>query len=144
MDSNTRQRLLVLYDSRSRSGLRVYQQQYAFAMVIENACLLNLDSDGKNEQLAQALVMQGRYEEAITRATYQSTIDYANSLIAARDRENTESCDCTTETIGANGQTISPLALVDHVWSTVHNDFVYHYYCALCGDRNITPELLDA
>lgn len=144
MDSDSRARLLALYDSRSRSGLRAHQQQYCFAMVIENACLLNLDDDGKNEQLAQALIMQGRYEEAILYALDENTIDYANLLITARERDDTDWCSDTTETRSATGQAVIPAAVVDQVWSTRHNDFVWHFYCAVCGTRNITPELLDA
>jgi hypothetical protein len=141
MDPVLKARLLALYDTPSRKYMPLHLQQFCFFVRAEELTRLRLQDPtvepdggvGARKQLVEALSIQGKYEEALEFYDELHQFEHLRKLIDARERPDTEMCDCDT-----------PLARVDHIWSTKHNDFVFHFYCPGCGDRNITGEPIDA
>lgn len=93
------------------------------------------------DQLADALAMQGRYEEAASTHTEKHRRAYFRSVGKALEKDDAEKCRCKDKKaeIGDAEISITPRFEKARIYSPVHGELVSLVACSHCGHLNARP-----
>jgi hypothetical protein len=95
-----------------------------------------------SNELAKALLVQGRYDEALELATDAAVIQRIQELKEAVLRDDWEECVCGDTIIMNKANrpiTLPRYYVAGNIFSPVHLQFVPHSICNVCGHSNVTP-----
>jgi len=130
--------------SHTRAHLTEAERLIGRGQLLERTARLNLESatDDTRElalsQLADALAMQGRYQEAAAYHPNEERQEYFENLITALEMPDDEKCECADSEAKLNGVDleITPRFEATRIFSPIHNDVVSLVTCAKCGHQN--------
>jgi hypothetical protein len=131
----------------SRAKLSDAERLIGRGKLLEDAARVNLElAKGKDkearvlaqQQLAEALAMQGRYAEAAEMHTDRHRRKYFRDVGAALEKADDEKCGCVDRKAEMNGREIAltPRYEVEKVFSPVHGQLVSVVKCSKCGHTN--------
>jgi hypothetical protein len=136
--------------SHSRAKMSEAERLVGRGQLLEQTARANLLlSKGRNkaaralaqQQLADALAMQGRFKEAATLHTDRHRRKHFRNLVKALEMPDGEKCKCGDRKAEMNGQEIAvtPRYEMEKIFSPIHNDIVSVVRCSRCGHRNARP-----
>lgn len=134
----------------SRAKLTDAERLIGRGKLLEETARLNLEaSTGKNQeariltqnQLADALAMQGRYAEAAETHTEADRRKYFRDVVHAIEMPDDEKCNCSDRKAKVDGVeiAITPRFERDKIFSPVHGEVVSLVECSKCGHSNARP-----
>jgi hypothetical protein len=136
--------------SHSRAKMSEAERLVGRGQLLEQAARANLSlSKDRNkaarilaqQQLADALAMQGRYTEAAETHTDRHRRKYFRDLVKALEMPDSEKCKCGDRKAEMNGQEIAvtPRYEAEKIFSPIHNDIVSVVKCSKCPHMNARP-----
>lgn len=117
------------------AGARLTNEEKELAVAYQQEELFR--NSGNMAAVAQLLIVQGRYEEALLSDPICK--DECLALIAARERDDRERCTCPSqqlEKVNVPSETV-----VKKMWLPERNTFCWLIRCSQCGQMNLTADL---
>lgn len=117
-------------------GAKISEDQalLLYAIQLEEAAR----ASGNANDLVEALIRQGRFEEALYFAMTAAKIEECRKLVIARDRPDDERCDCPDKQI--EGQVIPSEMVLRKIYVQKRNAYCYLTMCVDCQEMNISQE----